>query len=239
MSLGHNSFTFIGNVTDTPVRRAIAGDRSLAEFSIAVNNRRSRTDEKLFLKSTAWNRLGDVCTQYLKKGSSVLVSGSLRINTYEDKDGNKREKPEFTVNKMTMLGEHSGAGVNRGLIVGTLTRDPELAMLPNGSAKARMRLAINDPMKKDAPALFLTVEVFGKTAEIAAKILKAGTSASFDGRLSARTYERKAGGKGDAVAFIADNFEVLKQKRALRPAASDMPETASAEQARPPLEIPF
>jgi single-strand DNA-binding protein len=57
----------------------------------------------MFIDIVAWDRLGEICNQYLKKGMSALVEGRLVIRKYDDKDGNKRTAVEVVASDMQML----------------------------------------------------------------------------------------------------------------------------------------
>ena len=52
----------------------------------------------------AWKRLGEICGEYLKKGSPVYIEGSLQTRSWDDKEGNKRYTTEIVAYKMQMLG---------------------------------------------------------------------------------------------------------------------------------------
>ena len=76
--------------------------KGVAKFSLAVNNPRNK-DETTFVDVIAWDRLGETCNTYLKKGSNCLVEGRLVIRSYDDKDGNKRKATEVVIDNMQML----------------------------------------------------------------------------------------------------------------------------------------
>ncbi len=64
----------------------------------------------MFIDVIAWDRLGEVCNQYLRKGMSALVDGRLAIRNYETKDGEKRKAIEVVANDMQMLGSKGQNG---------------------------------------------------------------------------------------------------------------------------------
>jgi single-strand DNA-binding protein len=75
----------------------------------------------MYVDIVAWDRLGEICNQYLKKGMSSLVEGRLVIRKYDDKDGNKRTAVEVVASDMQMLdskgrpnGEASGSYATAG-----------------------------------------------------------------------------------------------------------------------------
>ena len=75
----------------------------MTKFTLAVNNPRNK-EETTFVDIVAWDRLGETCNTYLKKGSNCLVEGRLVIRSYDDKDGNKRKATEVVIDNMQMLG---------------------------------------------------------------------------------------------------------------------------------------
>jgi single stranded DNA-binding protein len=68
----------------------------------------------MFIDIVAWDRLGEICNQYLKKGMSALVEGRLVIRKYDDKDGNKRTAVEVVASDMQMLDSKGRNGESGG-----------------------------------------------------------------------------------------------------------------------------
>jgi single-strand DNA-binding protein len=98
MASGVNNCTFVGNLTrDAEVK--MVGENEVASFAIAVNGRKD--GEVLFLDCDFW-RPGQV-SEYLTRGKTVGVSGSLKSRTYE-KDGQKRTHVGLQVRELTLLG---------------------------------------------------------------------------------------------------------------------------------------
>jgi single-strand DNA-binding protein len=83
----------------------------VTKFTLAVNNPRNK-EETTFVDVVAWDRLGETCNTYLKKGSNTLVEGRLVIRSYDDKDGNKRKATEVVIDNMQMLGARQGGGAD-------------------------------------------------------------------------------------------------------------------------------
>ena len=104
-------------------------------------------------------------------------------------------------------------GVNRILLMGNLTADPELRYTPQGSAVATFRLAVNrayrdaeGELKEDVQ--FFTVVSWGKTAELCTQYLNKGRGALVEGRLNIRDYERE-GGRRWVTEVIANRVVFL------------------------------
>jgi single-strand DNA-binding protein len=114
MAGSYNRITLIGNLTRDPeIRYVDGGGKAVTKFALAVNRKSKAGDETMFVDIVAWDRLGEICNQYLKKGMSALVEGRLVIRKYDDKDGNKRTAVEVVASDMQMLdskGRTNGEG---------------------------------------------------------------------------------------------------------------------------------
>ena len=110
------------------------------------------------------------------------------------------------------------ANFNRVILMGNLTRDPELRYIPNGSAVANLRLAINRTYKtptgenKDE-VTYVTVVVWGKLAETCAEYLGKGRSFFVEGRLESRQWDTEDGQKRSIMEVVADRVQFLDRKR--------------------------
>jgi single-strand DNA-binding protein len=123
MAGSYNRIILVGNLTRDPEIRYTQSGKGVTKFTLAVNNPRNK-EETTFVDIVAWDRLGETCNTYLKKGSNCLVEGRLVIRTYDDKDGNKRKATEVVIDNMQMLGsprdrasvasEEAGTGHNGG-----------------------------------------------------------------------------------------------------------------------------
>lgn len=103
-----NKIMVTGRVGRDPVMRYTPSGKPVTNFSVAVN-RISRTpegdnrEETEWFSVEAWERLGETCNEYLKKGSKVFLEGRLRTREYEDRNGVKRTAVEIIANEMIML----------------------------------------------------------------------------------------------------------------------------------------
>lgn len=98
-------------------------------------------------------------------------------------------------------------------LIGRLGSDPEVryfdrAGSPNSQAVASFRLAVNR-MKKDAPADWFTVKIFGRQAELAQELLAKGRQVAVVGRVEIDEWEDRDGNKRLTVVLQADGFQVL------------------------------
>ena len=93
--------TMTGRLTRNPERNETANS-AVAKFGIAVNG--FKKEDVSFFDCEAWGKLSDIVEQYCSKGKQVAVAGTIRIDRWEDKDGNKRSKPVVNVRDLTLLG---------------------------------------------------------------------------------------------------------------------------------------
>jgi single-strand DNA-binding protein len=106
------------------------------------------------------------------------------------------------------------ANINRVVLVGNLTRDPELRHTPGGTPVCSLRLAVNSRRRDesgqwiDKPNYF-DVSVFGNQAESCAQYLGKGRPVGVDGRLDWREWDAQDGTKRQAVQVIAESVQFL------------------------------
>jgi single-strand DNA-binding protein len=113
MAGSYNRIVLVGNLTRDPeIRYVDGGGKAVTKFAIAVNRKTKQGDDTMFVDIVAWDRLGEICNQYLKKGMSTLVEGRLAIRKYDDKDGNKRTAVEVVASDMQMLDSKGRGGTN-------------------------------------------------------------------------------------------------------------------------------
>lgn len=105
--------------------------------------------------------------------------------------------------------------LNRVVLVGRLTRDPELKYTPNGVAVANFNIAVNRPFKNangENEADFIQGVVWRKPAENLANYMKKGNQIGVDGRIQTRTYEGQDGKTVYVTEVVADSIQFLESK---------------------------
>jgi single-strand DNA-binding protein len=101
-----NSVHLIGNLaTDVELRDVGTDEKKVASFLLAVD-RSSRDGGADFVWITAWDRQGELCSEYLTKGNRVAVDGRLRSRTWEQ-EGKRRDALDVVARRVEFLG---GAG---------------------------------------------------------------------------------------------------------------------------------
>jgi single-strand DNA-binding protein len=115
MAGSYNRVILVGNLTRDPEIRYTQSGKAVTKFTLAVNNPRNK-EETTFVDIVAWDRLGETCNTYLKKGSNTLVEGRLVIRSYDDPKhaGEKRKATEIVIDNMQMLGSRPGGGEGDG-----------------------------------------------------------------------------------------------------------------------------
>ncbi|WP_335871907.1 single-stranded DNA-binding protein [Bacillus sp. 2205SS5-2] len=107
--------------------------------------------------------------------------------------------------------------MNRVVLVGRLTKDPELRYTPSGAAVATFTLAVNRSFTNQAgqrEADFINCVVWRKPAENVANFLKKGSLAGVDGRVQTRNYEGQDGKRVYVTEIVAESVQFLEPKNA-------------------------
>jgi single-strand DNA-binding protein len=108
------------------------------------------------------------------------------------------------------------AGFNKVILMGNLTRDPEIRYAPNGTPVANFGLAVNrryrqgEEMREDV--CFVDIIIFGKQAETCGQYLSKGQGALIEGRLQMRKFETKDGQKVTKHEVVAENVRFLSKR---------------------------
>lgn len=106
------------------------------------------------------------------------------------------------------------ANFNKVLLIGNLTKDPELRYTPQGTAVANLRMAVNRKFKDKNQELkeevcFITVVVWDKQAETCNQYLRKGSQLLAEGRLQSRSWEDNAGQKRNVIEVRAERVQFL------------------------------
>src|SRR5499427_9603420 len=148
------------------------------------------------------------------------------------------------------------ASLNKVILLGNLTRDPELRYAPNGTPVARFGLAVNTSRagqgdERREEVCFVDIVAFGRQAETTSEYLSKGSGALIEGRLQWRSWEGQDGQKRSKHEVIADRIQFMPRtredgmERTAGPGierTSPQPARAGEEFEGPPVEdddIPF
>ena len=105
--------------------------------------------------------------------------------------------------------------MNKVLLVGRLTRDPEIRTLTNGNAVANFSIAVNRNFRNkegNIEADFINIVVYGRQVENISKYVFKGNMVGIEGRMQTRSYDAQDGSKRYVTEVIADNVEFLSSK---------------------------
>ena len=123
------------------------------------------------------------------------------------------------------------ATLNKVMLIGNLTRDPELRYIPSGQPVASFTIAVNRTYnsqsgEKKEEVSFVRVVVWAKLAEITNEYLKKGSPVFVEGRLQSRSWEAQDGSKRSTIEVVAQNIQFLGRPSGSRETA---PPTPSAD----------
>lgn len=110
-----NRATLIGNVTRDPELRTLPSGKNVVTFGVATNmmwtdaqgQKQTRTE---FHNIVAWDKLADICKQYLVKGKKIFLEGRLQTREWEAQDGVKKMRTEIVAENMIMLDRGTAPG---------------------------------------------------------------------------------------------------------------------------------
>lgn len=137
------------------------------------------------------------------------------------------------------------ASFNKVLLIGNLTREPELRYLPAGTAICKIGMAINSKFKgKDGQmkeeVTFVDVDCFGKTAENIGKYMRKGSPILIEGRLKLDTWDDKqTNQKRSKLGVVAETVQFLGSKGERTESAPTTPPTSADSPAPEEDDVPF
>mgnify|MGYP001610445333 CR=1 FL=1 len=119
MAKSLNKVQLIGNLTRDPELRYTPNGQPVCSFGIATNrNWNTDTGEKKeeveFHNIIAWGKLGELCSQYLKKGRKTYVEGRIATRSWTGQDGQQKNRTEIVINDMLILDSKRAEGESAG-----------------------------------------------------------------------------------------------------------------------------
>lgn len=119
MAGNFNRVYLMGNLTRDVEIRHTPNNSAVGSFGLAVN-RKYRTqdgqthEEVTFVDCDAWGRTAEVMAQYLRKGRPVFIEGRLKLDQWQDQQGNKRSKLKVVVESFQFIDSGQGGGQGSG-----------------------------------------------------------------------------------------------------------------------------
>jgi single-strand DNA-binding protein len=135
------------------------------------------------------------------------------------------------------------AGYNKVILLGNLTRDPEVKYLPSGTAVANFGLATNrvwndrQTGEQKSEVCFVDISAFGRSAEICGEYLQKGRPVLIEGRLRFNSWETEDGQKRSKLDVVAENVRLLP--RGGDSSGGSMDTSSDTGQAASEDDIPF
>jgi len=116
MARSLNRVQLIGNLTRDPELRYTPSGAAVCSFSVATNrawttDSGEKHDEAEFHRIVAWNKLAELCSQFLTKGRKVFVEGRLTTRSYTAQDGTPKSITEIIISDMILLDSRRQEGV--------------------------------------------------------------------------------------------------------------------------------
>jgi len=105
----YNRVIMMGNLTRDPEYKQLASGQSVCRLGLASNrqfrNRQSgeMVQEVCFIDIDVWGPQAESCNQYLQKGRSILVEGRIKLDSWQDNDGQRRSKHSIVADRVTFL----------------------------------------------------------------------------------------------------------------------------------------
>ncbi|MEX0886404.1 MAG: single-stranded DNA-binding protein [Phycisphaeraceae bacterium] len=111
-----NKVMLMGNLTRDPELRYTPNNTAVTKLGLAVNRRwrnqqtNEQQEETTFVDCTAFGRTAEVLNEYLRKGRPVFIEGRLKLDQWQDKEGNNRSKLEVIVESFQFIDSRGGGG---------------------------------------------------------------------------------------------------------------------------------
>ena len=207
--------------TVRPAEVTRKGESVVARFTLATNSYRGKKKEEsapTYIDFVAFGKQAEFAEKFLdKKGAPIVVSrGHLRSDSYKNKEG----ETVYTTNVVADEFEFASCDLNKVLLIGRLTRDPEIRWTKSGQplAIARFTLAVDRKISKERKdageqsADFINIKAFGATAEWLEKWTGKGTKLVVDGSYNKDIYDGKDGKKHAYIEVIAQQINFAETK---------------------------
>ncbi|MGX3010016.1 single-stranded DNA-binding protein [Helicobacter sp. 23-1044] len=138
-----NKIIIVGNLTRDVELKYLQSGSAVATIGLASNRKYKKQDgdwaeETCFVDVSLFGRTAEVANQYLKKGSQVLIEGRLKLDTWNDANGQKRSKHTITAESMQMLGKKDGG--DSASYSGQSYSTPSASSAPSSAPKAQEKV---------------------------------------------------------------------------------------------------
>jgi single-strand DNA-binding protein len=218
MSKSHdhvNTTEIVGRLGRDPELQKTGDGTPYVKLSIATSEQIGRGEqsrEKVeWHRATAWGKAAEEIAGQFKKGDSIAVSGTLRINSYE-KEGNKNRVTEVTI-EQARKNLDNAPSKNETRLVGVVREDPKVHELRGGKSMTTISIATTTTANGKARDDWHSVTAWGNTG-VAAREIKAGDTIEVNGAIRHRMVGEE-GAKRKLSAIECQRFQVLERAQAL------------------------
>jgi single-strand DNA-binding protein len=232
MARGLNRVTLVGTLTQAPELRYTPGGLAVMELNLAGND--TVVDEQGQTREPAWyhrvkllGKQAEFWGDSLKAGMALYIDGKIEYRSWEQ-EGQKRSSLDIKADRIEIVDnegkrgqltvtdakgqERLKDGLNHIVLVGNLTRDPELRYTPQGTAVTRMSMAVNEKYitkgAEQEKVHYVEVQAWRELAEFAAE-LKKGDGAFLIGRLVNDSWTAQDGTRRYTTRVEANRLERL------------------------------
>jgi single-strand DNA-binding protein len=175
---GYNRIVMIGNLTRDPEYKQLTSGQAVCRLGLATNrsfkNRQTgaMVQEVCFVDIDVWGAQADSCRQYLQKGRSVLIEGRLKLDNWEDQNGQARSKHSIVADRVVFLSGPAGSDDEAAVEMDEKGRDAydQLEQLKNkvqAAKPAAPRGAVRDAAPAQRAAAPARKKTESETGEIA------------------------------------------------------------------------
>ena len=151
-----NKVLLTGRLTRDPELRSLASGSSVATFAVATNEFRGNGKERAeYHNVVVWDRLAQVCGQYLGKGQQVAIEGRLQTRQWDDDRGARHWKTEVVATSVEMLSGRRKRDYEADTLAAQAegeTTNGNTNISPNEAAEAGVMTAADGPAEEDASA---------------------------------------------------------------------------------------
>jgi single-strand DNA-binding protein len=125
----YNKVLLMGNLTRDPELKRTSSDMAVAQIGMAVNRRyKDKTgeqrEETTFVDCEAWGKTAETMAKYLSKGRPVFIEGRLKLDQWQDKDGNNRSKLKIVIESFQFVDSRGNQSSTPTAEVTTTTTPP-------------------------------------------------------------------------------------------------------------------
>ena len=141
---GYNRTIMVGNLTRDPDHKQLGSGQSVCRLSIASNrqfrNRQSgeMVQEVCYMDVDVWGPQADSCNKYLEKGRQVLVEGRIKFDTWQDQEGNKKNKHSIVADRVVFLSSQNEASDNSSTSASTESQTTNEKMEPRNDVEREL-----------------------------------------------------------------------------------------------------